>query len=231
MQDRWINRLSEFLDGQLTEREAVELEWHLQSCLECRRTLAELREVVNQARALPDLEPAHELWPAIAARLANSPQVDLGSLKVIDLRTRREPRTARRIALTVPQLAAASLALMLFSATLVWFVLRHGPGVQTAATAPSAPVRLTSAAEQPADYAAAMRSLETALQQQRDQLDPVTVAILEENLRTIDAAITEARAALERDPGNLYLNKHLESTMKKRIQLLRRATGLRGASS
>ena len=82
-----------------------------------------------------------------------------------------------------------------------------------------------------AEYTAAVQSLESALEQQRDQLDPVTVAIVEENLRTIDAAITEARAALAQDPGNLYLNQHLENTVKKKIQLLRRATALRGARS
>ena len=34
MNDRWADRLSEFLDGQLSAREGVELEWHLESCLE-----------------------------------------------------------------------------------------------------------------------------------------------------------------------------------------------------
>ncbi|MGH7470993.1 MAG: anti-sigma factor family protein [Longimicrobiales bacterium] len=231
MQDRWIDRLSEFLDGQLTEREAVELEWHLQSCLECRRTLAELRKVVERARALPEREPVNELWPAIAARLESSPRVDLASLKVIDLRTQRASRSVRRISFTMPQLAAASLALMLLSGTIVWFALGRSAGLGADSPAPGTPVRQVSDAGQPEDYAAAMKSLETALRQQRNQLDPVTIAILEENLRTIDAAITEARAALARDPGNLYLNQHLENTMKKRIQLLRRATGLRGARS
>ena len=73
-------------------------------------------------------------------------------------------------------------------------------------------------------YSEALRSLEQDLAAGRDKLDPVTVAILEENLRAIDSAITEARGALARDPGNLYLNQHLESTMKKKIQLLRTAT-------
>ncbi len=227
--DRWKDRLSEYLDGQLSEREQAELEWHLQSCLECRRTLGELREVNARARTLADVEPSTDLWPAIAARLATSAQIDLTSLKVIDLRQRTQTKSARRLTLSLPQLAAASIVLMLFSGGIVWLAMGRVSGSPPSLTvAPSPVTAVSSRSAEPTDYTTAVESLETALRQQRDRLDPVTVAILEENLRAINAAITEARVALERDPSSLYLNQHLENTMKKKIQLLRRATALRG---
>jgi anti-sigma factor RsiW len=232
MTDRWTDRLSEYLDDELNAGDRAELDRHLESCFECRRILAELRAVVRQAQILPDAEPVTELWPALAARLATAPQADLAPFEVIDLRTQSAVRRKTRITLTLPQLAAAAVTLMVLSGGIVWAALGRAPLPGSASSVVDSSVRtVASEPEGLADYSAALQSLEAALEQQRDRLDPVTVAIVQENLRTIDAAIMEARAALGQDPGNLYLNQHLENTMKKKLQLLRRATALRGARS
>ena len=55
------------------------------------------------------------------------------------------------------------------------------------------------------------------------QLDPETVRVVEENLQVIDDAIAEARAALARDPANGYLFRHLDQTLTRKVDLLRRA--------
>jgi anti-sigma factor RsiW len=225
MMDQWTDKLSDYLDGELKDADRVALEQHLEECFECRRVLGELRQVVARASALPDRAPAQDLWSGIAAQIG-APSVQPSDLKVIDLASRRV-RGPRRVSLSLPQLAAASIALMLVSGSIVWFGLRPNAPASVA-TAPS-PVRQVSSAPQVvAQYSEAVRSLEQALATERDKLDPATVAILEENLREIDAAITEASGALSRDPGNLYLNQHLENTMKKKIQLLRTATAQRG---
>ena len=225
-------RLSAYLDGELSASEAQAVDRHLEECLDCRRTLAELREVSAHASRLPDLEPESDLWNGIAARIESMPQADLSSLQVIDLRSRKVARQSKRIAISLPQLAAASIVLMLLSGSVVWFAMRGGDAAPTSVAADytGQAVRLVSVGpDQVTDYTSAVQALENALRQQRDRLDPVTIAILEENIRAIDTAITEAEAALERDPGNLYLNQHLDNTMKKKIQLLRRAAGLPNA--
>jgi len=84
------------------------------------------------------------------------------------------------------------------------------------------PVRVESPAA--ANYNVAINEMAAALQTGRAQLDSSTVRVLETNLRAIDSAINEARNALARDPGNPYLNRYLDETMQKKIQLLRRAT-------
>jgi hypothetical protein len=230
MMDQWTDRLSDYLDGELGESERGLLEQHLSECLGCRRTLSELREVVARAGSLEDREPEADLWPAIAGQIGVRPAPS--ELKVIDLSAHRVSKQSRKISFSIPQLAAASIALILLSGSLVWFALGRTPAtLPVAIEAPNPDVVQVSA--EPAaltDYAEAVRSLELALKQLRNRLDPVTVAVLEENLRAIDAAITEARAALERDPNSLYLNQHLENTMKKKIQLLRRAAALEGAT-
>src|SRR2546427_360947 len=119
MTDQWTDRLSEYLDGELTGPERTTLEAHVASCDACRTTLDELRRVVTNARALDDRPPTVDLWPGIATR--------------IGLASRSKVRPlARRFAFTVPQLAAASVVLALVSGGAAWLIVRRG----TVATPP-----------------------------------------------------------------------------------------------
>ncbi|MGH9175199.1 MAG: hypothetical protein ACRD1H_12620, partial [Vicinamibacterales bacterium] len=61
---------------------------------------------------------------------------------------------------------------------------------------------------------------------QRDALDPRTVVVIERNLAVIDEAIRQARAALDADPANTFLNSHLADARRRKLDLLRRAMTL-----
>src|SRR5207244_132734 len=100
MNDHWTDRLSEYLDGDLTAGERTALEAHLAACGVCRVTLDELRRVVARAQALDDRPPAADLWPGIAEHIG-----------VVSLAARRvDGRGRRRLSFTMPQLAAADPA-------------------------------------------------------------------------------------------------------------------------
>lgn len=71
--------------------------------------------------------------------------------------------------------------------------------------------------------------LHAVLESRRDQLDPTTVATVEQNLHVIDVAIEQARAALAKDPHSRMLNEQLDRTLAKKTQLLRAATLLPSA--
>src|SRR5260370_14610302 len=73
MNDRWTDRLSEYVDGELGVADAAALEAHLPSCGDCRATLEELRRVVTRAGKLDDRPPAADLWPEVATRIRLSP--------------------------------------------------------------------------------------------------------------------------------------------------------------
>ena len=129
----------------------------------------------SRAQSLPDLEPPSDLWPALAARLKSAPQVDMSSLQVIDLKSQRAGRRPWRVSLTVPQLAAAAIVLMVLSGSVVWLALGRTAGAGPALAGEPAVVRpVSSAPGQANDYTSAVESLEQALQLQRDRLDPVT---------------------------------------------------------
>lgn len=218
----WQDRLSEYLDGELGDAERAALEAHLDECGDCRATLDELRAVVAFAGSLEDVPPAVDLWPAIAERIGDAPP----GATVVDATAWRRAR-ALRVTLSLPQLAAAAIAVMLLSGATVWLALsRGGVGpaapVATSVEPADGPVYLTANGLGPG-YDQAVAELQQILEEGRDRLDPSTVEVLETNLRIIDQAIEEARLALERDPTNVYLNRYLADNMNRKLQLLRRA--------
>jgi tetratricopeptide (TPR) repeat protein len=220
MSDTWTDRLSAYLDDELSPADRTALEAHLAACPECTATLEELRAVVARAGALTPRPPSTDLWSGIEARV-QSPAT------VLPMRE----RAARRFSFTLPQLIAASLAMMVLSGSAVW-VIQHGgratslPPVAADTGAPSAPEHALHVALPDPHYDEAVSDLEQALENGRAQLDPQTVKILEQNLDAIDRAIDQSRRALEQDPANIYLNNHLAEAKQRKLSLLRRATAL-----
>ncbi|HET7296585.1 MAG TPA: zf-HC2 domain-containing protein [Gemmatimonadales bacterium] len=218
MRDQWIDRLSEYVDGDLAASERAALEAHLAACAGCRTTLEELRRVVARAQTLDERPPAADLWPGIARQIGVARPVERGT------------RLRRRLSFTVPQLAAASVALALLSGGAAWLLVRQSVVAPPRVTADAAPP-LLSAPASAADrrYATQVADLERALDSGRGRLDTTTVRVIEKNLAIIDRAIRDARSALAADPANAYLNLHLAQEMRRKLELLRQAATLAGA--
>ncbi|MGH7568329.1 MAG: zf-HC2 domain-containing protein [Gemmatimonadales bacterium] len=226
MSDQWTDRLSEFIDGSLAAGEREALEAHLPTCADCRTTLDELRQVVARAEALDDHPPATDLWPGIATRI--------GSHRVSALAERRGP-VKRRFSFTAPQLLAAGVALALLSAAAAVMLLRSAQPEVTGQlvigpTGQEVIVDLVNVGWS-RNYDAAVADLRQALERNRAVLDTSTIRILEQNLAVIDRAIDQARRALVADPSSAYLNHHLADTMRRKLDLLRRANALVAARS
>lgn len=227
MPGHWTDRLSDYLDRELTTDEEAAADAHLIHCAACRSTLAELRDVRARARELAPTEPDMDLWPAIAAAI--------GSESAVRHTEVRPLRTPRRYSFSLPQLAAAGIALAAVSGTGVWLARGSDAGTPVAVQADSTPATpapdgaagvRSASLRAAATYDAAIGDLEQVLERGRAHLDPATVAVLESNLALIDSAIAEAQRAIAADPANAYLNSHLARTMQRKLELLRRAATL-----
>lgn len=235
MEDRWTDRLSEYLDDDLPGAERAGLERHLATCARCTRILEELRAVTARAVDLPAHEPSDDLWPGIEARIAaaaGDPDAPGRRRTAVGTRVLRLARL--RVSLSMPQAAAAAFALALLSGGGVWLALQATPGrVPPAVTAPARPGGATGASF--ADfgqtrYDAAIADLQRVLQAHRSDLDTSTVRVLEQNLALIDRAVEQARRALAADPASPYLNGYLADSMRRKYELLRRATATLAAA-
>jgi anti-sigma factor RsiW len=230
-EDLWTDRLSDYLDGELDAGERARLEDHVERCPTCAATLGELRAVVERARALQPTGPERDLWPGIASAIGAPARPALGgSAKPAPawLEALPTPPTPRRVSFSLPQLAAASLVLAFGSALIGRYVVRAEPDAPVAA-APAVPPRaavLVGDAAPPPGYAEELARLELALEQGRTRLDANTVRILEKNLAVIDRAIRESQEALAVDPGNRFLEEHLERAYRGKVDYLRQATAM-----
>lgn len=215
-------RLSDYLDGELAPAERAEVESHLAGCRECAEALEELRSVVSTAAELPDLPPEHDLWPGIEARL--SPRRSGSATDALD-RQVLPFRRHRRVMMTIPQLAAAAIALVLFSASAVWLAVGGAPEpgsepvVSAAAASPVTNVVFS-------DFEQTVSVLEEEYRDRRSDLDAETIRVVERNLAIIDQAIEEARDALASDPSSGFLSGHLANSLRQKMDLLRRAAAI-----
>lgn len=166
-----------------------------------------------------EVPPPRNLWPAIEARIAAAPPA----------------RPGWTVTLTLPQLAMAATLLVAVSAAVSWVAFGSSRletiPLQQPIVAVAEPVDRQRPDVLPANFAdaqyeAAVADLERILQEERDRLDPRTVMVIERNLRAIDVAIRQARAALDADPANPYLNSHLADARRHKLDLLRRAASL-----
>jgi hypothetical protein len=198
---------------------------------------AELEAIARRAAQLPVLSPSRDLWSGIEARIqapvialpgaagsaaATTPAVAPAVIPAATPTAAAAPLPWRRLAV------AASL-LIAVTAGVTYSIVARGSRAAVAATGDSATVDAplavvpvvpvsTASAEQTFDREiGAMRNV---IDQRRRDLDPATIAVLEKNLKVIDAAIAESKAALAKDPASAFLMDRLTHAYDTKLQLL-----------
>jgi hypothetical protein len=225
MTDPWLDRLSEYVDGDLDDATRRDLEAHLAACAECRTTRDELQRVVAKARGVGYHMPERDLWSRIEARVV--PQRVEARVPMIK---------PRHVTMSVWRLAAAAAIVATLAGGLAWVIATRGTGgaitvVQDTTNAqPGLPTAAPSAVTV-ASYREAVADLQRAFEAGRATLRPETMRVIEENLRSIDVAIAQADSALRADPGSEYLTQYLAETMQRKLKLLRRAVEITAARS
>lgn len=219
MSDKWSDKLSDYLDGELSREDRSEFERHLEACADCRATLGQLKDVIEWAGEYPGRAPDRDAWPGIAAEISEMKH------GMVDLASRRRKR--RRVELSIPQTLAAAIALALVGAGSWWLARETAPQTQMAAvidvSAPEAGSTVAATIVAARKYGPAIADLEAVLLGENGMLDSVTVRVLREKLAIIDRALTEAQAALAKDPGSDFLADHYTGMMKKKLRVLRGA--------
>ena len=189
-----------FAHGTLGAADTAAFEAHLERCASCEAWLAREEPIPAGVAALPrSIEPAADLWPGIRDGID------------------RPVRSIGRIAMPRWALAAAAVVLVALSSGVTAALLRSRE---------PAPVASRGVNALEAQYAEVSQDLGRLLAQARTTLDPRTMAMIERNLATIDAALEETRQALAKNPGNEALGLMVVTAWRQKVDLLRRATAL-----
>jgi Putative zinc-finger len=209
-------QFNDYLDDLLSESEQGAVHAHLAGCAECRAEAEVLRSVLADVRALPKgVKPARDLLPGIHAAIGARQVTALDGWRTRSLWSLRVP------------LAAAAVMLVVASVVVTRIIDQRAPAA-TFTQAPNGSSVLVSQQVNDLEtrYEGAIAELQQMIDAQRAQLSPSTIRVLEENLRVIDRAIRESRAALQADPANEMVNEMLRSGYEKKLELLRRATSV-----
>lgn len=227
-----VDRLSAFLEGDLSADDETSVGEHLRGCAECRTVLSDLQEIIRRAGALEDRPPDRDLWWGIARGIGR------GDPRVVEFplfgpgAAFADPREGRRRP-GWPGLAAAVVALVSLSGAGAWMLrgaLEPSRGVEASPRSGLLPAAASDVAGFET-YAPELQELRGFLADYGDRLDPATIRVLERSLSVMDRAIEESLEALESDPANEYLAGHLEGTLRRKVEFLREtATTLRSAT-
>jgi anti-sigma factor RsiW len=194
--------INDFVDGRLAEADRQDVEQHLAGCPDCRRSVEQLRALVDQAAALPkEIPPSRDLLPEIRRAVEADGGAPQGS----------------NAWMWWAGLAASLLVVITVGITTMTFRDRGGEAAHNAATE-------FRAAEQ--EYLQAATLLADALEQRRDTLSPETAALVDENLEIINQAIANVRLALNADPADPRNGQVLTALYQQKIEILRRVSRL-----
>jgi hypothetical protein len=198
------DRLDAYVAGTLAPEERGAVRAHLDTCPECAADLEAARFLAPRTAALPREAPADPaLWTGIEARL--------------------EPRRALHQRLR-PVLALAAALLLAVGAG--WWLR----GLTTHEGVASRESRVVRYERQPyetevASLRAAMNDLEKALIDEGRLPSALSESFLRD-LRVLEAAITEASAALTADPANEELRDLYRAAFRRKLEVLRRAAAV-----
>jgi hypothetical protein len=253
---RLDEKLADYLEGDLAAVERVALDAHIASCVRCTALLRDLSDIRTEAGELPELTPSRDLWSGIAARIdtpvvpltvraAGTPNVErrrgAERLRLVAVAAALVAVTAGvTYTLTIagggsaPKVAAVSAdssrdslspAPVQPQQTLAAVDSAPKTDRQNSVT-PEEPTTQNVGGSTPAASSREIDRLRSMFVRNRGQMDPRTAAIIEANLKVIDDAIAQSKAALEQDPASRFLNNQLNTALDKKLELLRTAAQL-----
>ncbi len=235
--ERFEEQIQELLDGELAEFREHQVREHLAGCPRCHQVYEQLGELRLEARRLPrEVEPPHDLWPGIAARLPVGRASRTGRrLEAVELpgprRAGEEPPAGRFLAL--PRWAWAAAAALAAAVGVLLLALPGAPRPESptarradspATRGPSA-IELAGLAELARNEDATLGSLKdlsAALERGRPRLDAETRRSVERDVRLLDRSIGELRAALDEHPTDRRLRLLLAARYRQESELARR---------
>jgi anti-sigma factor RsiW len=210
MTEHIFDLLDDYVDGELSPPDRARVETHLASCAECAQAEQRLRKLLAAAAALPEsIEPPADVWLNVQARTTTKPNA-----------------RAALWSLRYP-LAAAAVVLIIATSTITALLLKRT--APAPAPTPNA-VTLVALDAAELEYVRIAGELEGALNDRAHQIDPATIKTVRENLVIMDRAIAEARAALQKTPGNAELSRVVSASYRRKIGMLERTLRLSAGS-
>jgi len=229
-------RLSAFVDGELSPAEAAAVRSHTAGCATCATAIEELRALVTQARALDIPEPPPTLWPSIEGEMDRRERfawlkislwrpLGVGALAgavtvavvLVALPAAYAPRNGRLAGRLAGQLAGRETGSV---AGPPGAELVATDGVPGAAADPLLHEAETEFAEAAAAYERSIAKLRGLLSREEARWSPTERSRMAERIARLDEAIARSRELARRTPGDSAGNEQLFAAYQQKIAFL-----------
>jgi len=216
-----IDRIQEYIDGELPEDEMRAVAGRLNRDPEWRAEEERLRALIRQAQSLPgEIDPGRDLWRGIERRIADTPAENVVTF------SRRTVYVAGTAAAVVVVAALSFVTLNqnqpndAASPRMANGSTQTNPNVQFANYDEPENAQYELAIAQ---YKSATDAMHQSINERRDSMEEETWVAVSESLAVIHQAIADIEAALAEDPDNEDLQSMLVAAYEKEVGLLRRA--------
>lgn len=206
--------ISDYVDGDLDERRAAELEKHMDACPDCREVLEDFRRIVKEARSLKTVIPAEAVWVRISRGLDGARIKEPRRSEPVTRLTPARPFFLARH----PVWSAAAAALIVVVGGLA--LLRPWSAGIPSRFADRDRFTLAKLDEAKGFYRQAIKALSEAAAAQKGSLDPQVALAFQKNLAVVDASIETCQAAVRRDPGNVENQNFLLAAYRDKVDIL-----------
>jgi tetratricopeptide (TPR) repeat protein len=205
--------ISEYVDGSLEARKAVELERHIEKCAACQEVLADFRAMTAAASRLDGPEPGDAVWLKIKGRLGARATEPAAVERVPGRWTFGWSSPALRFAG-----AAALILILVASGVVIGIRLTRPEGLNGLGDREKYTLAKLDEAEQ--YYQKAIKSLDEAFSAQKGTMIPQVAEMFEKNLSVIDATIQACRQAVLNEPDDLQARNYLLAAYMDKVTFL-----------
>jgi hypothetical protein len=213
-------QLSPFVDGELAGDERAAVVAHLDACAACRGLVSDLEQLRASARVLGPISPPDHLWIQVAG------QIHLGA----NPRTAVTPHRRSRPGLAQWFSLAAALVVVTLGVYLVEVLQSPRSGAPGTAQSSSPVGSVENVAQELSlaleHYDKAISELQVITEKNSGDLDPAVASTVQKNLKVIDHAIVESRAALVTDPESAPARDSLLDALRRKIGVLQTTVAL-----
>ena len=216
--------ISDYIDGTLELGEQSKMEHHLADCEDCRAMRDDLLQVVHFSKQLPLHTPSSAVWARIETDLeAQRPRSSFSRAAAWWARVQN-----RYLRLSIPQLAAASIALAIVVSIGVMFTRQNTAGFtnQFAAAQPDAAPITRNLLSNPQE-AEAITQMEHRIDQLAHTVEQRKVAwtpelrqAFDRNMIHVDQTLIECRHQLSNYPADKISQDLMLNAYREKVRLL-----------
>ena len=217
--------IHDLIDGSITQRDESTLNTHLRECLDCDSVRQDLASIVGFCRTQRGVYEAPPNEQAMWLRIRNTIEAELPNR----VRTNTEPQRSflsrwmgRSWELSLPQLAASAIAIVLLVSLATVVGLRRWGGYGTPATQ----VEVSNVQARFSDRQQMIEYWNQRVEQIKSRWRPDMRDAFERNMKVIDEAVVNSMNELQRNPQDEFSEKMVNESLDTKLAMLKEFSDL-----